>query len=242
MQSNIKNKYVERLSLLIKSGESLREQSKQNDTGRIYNRPGQSRYTTTHFIPNDAFTEWQTNCISLLDTVVPKSSIHRSSVEKFHSFSNIPSSKQFGVSFLKAILQDFEQGFLDNIEHQIDAEVNADFLTQAESLIKFGRSEKAHIPAAVIAGAVLEHGLRTICQSLDPPEPLETNGKHKMMSLLIDALKKRCVYNELTAKQLRSYADIRNAAAHGKFDDFTSSQVENMVSGVGSFLARYSPS
>ena len=51
--------------------------------------------------------------------------------------------------------------------------------------------------------------------------------------------KKRKVFNELTAKQLRSWADIRNSAAHGKFEEFNRSQVESMVSGVLDFLARH---
>ena len=240
MQRKIKIKYLERLTELIKTGSELQELSKQVVSGGNY-LTGEKHYRTTHYVPNDEFTEWKTNSVSLLDVVVPKSSIHRSSVERFNKLGNDPGSKKWGVSFLKAILQDFEQGFLDNLEHRIDAELNADFLTQAESLIEHGRSEKAHIPAAVISGAVLEHGLRSICQALDPPEPIEVNGKRLMLSALIETLKKREIYNELTAKQLRSFADIRNAAAHGNFGEFTPDQVKGMVNGIVSFLAAHAP-
>lgn len=240
MQSSAKEKYAARLEQLIRVGSDLPEMSKQVVSGGNY-LTGEKHYRTQLYVPSDAFTEWKTNCLSLLDVVVPKTSIHRTSVEGFSVLANDPASKKFGLSFLKAILEDFKQGFLDNIEHQIDAELNADFLFQAESLIEKGVSEKTHIPAAVIAGAVLEHGLRSICRSLDPPESDEANGKRLMLSVLIDALKKRGVYNELTAKQLRSFADIRNAAAHGNFDEFTPDQVKNMVAGVGSFLAAHAP-
>lgn len=241
MQSNVKQKYIARLEQLIQIGSDLPEMSKQVVSGGNY-VTGEKHYRTQHYVPSDAFTEWKTNALSLLDVVVPTSSIHRKSVERFNGLVNDPVSKKFGVSFLKAILQDFKEGFLENIEHQIDAELNADFLIQAESLVEKGISEKFHIPAAVIAGAVLEHGLRSICRSLEPPEPDEANGKRLMLSALIDALKKRGVYNELTAKQLRSFADIRNAAAHGNFDEFTPDQARNMVAGVGSFLATHAPS
>lgn len=240
IQSNLKQKYIVRLEYLIRIGSDLPELSKQVVSGGNY-VTGERAYRTQHYVPRDEFTEWRTNALSLLDVVVPKSSIHRISVERFTGLANDPASKKFGVSFLKAIAQDFKEGFLDNIESQIDAELNADFLTQAESLIENRISEKSHIPAAVIAGAVLEHGLRSICRSLEPPEPEEANGRRLMLSALIDGLKKRGVYNELTAKQLRSFADIRNAAAHGNFDEFTPDQARNMVAGVGSFLAAHVP-
>lgn len=241
MQSNVKQKYIVRLDQLIQIGSDLPEMTKQVVSSYNY-ISGEQRYRTQHYVPGDAFTEWKTNALSLLDTIIPTSSIHRTSVERFNGLDNDPASKEFAVSFLKAILQDFKEGFLDHIEYQIDAELNSDFLIQAESLIKTGTAEKSHIPAAVITGAVLEHGLRSICRSLEPPEPYEANGKRLKLSALIDALKKRGVYNELTAKQLRSFADIRNAAAHGDFDEFTPDQTRIMVAGVASFLAAHAPS
>jgi hypothetical protein len=71
-----------------------------------------------------------------------------------------------------------------------------------------------------------------------PPIGLEkADGNPKMMNALIDELKKAGAFNEIRAKQLRGYADIRNAAAHGNFSEFTRAQVENMIQGVQSFLA-----
>ena len=45
------------------------------------------------------------------------------------------------------------------------------------------------------------------------------------------------MFNEIQAKQLRAYAAIRNAAAHGEFTEFTRSQVETMVAGITQFIA-----
>jgi len=235
MRNSVKTKYIARLSQLIETGAALQVITETVQEGADIN--DKPTYRKRQRIPYDEFTQWKTNCLSLLDVIVPASSIHRPSVLRFTNSTNNPSSKAFGVPFMKAILDDFENGFLDSLHLQIDAELNADFLVQAESLIEHGVAEKAHIPAAVIAGAVLEHGLRSICQSVEPPEPTESKGKRLMMSALIDSLKKRGVYNELTAKQLRAFSDIRNAAAHGDFDAFDPDQVSNMVKGVGSFLA-----
>jgi hypothetical protein len=43
--------------------------------------------------------------------------------------------------------------------------------------------------------------------------------------------------NLIKAKQLRAWADVRNKAAHGEFDQFKKSDVEQMIEGINSFLA-----
>jgi uncharacterized protein YutE (UPF0331/DUF86 family) len=60
-----------------------------------------------------------------------------------------------------------------------------------------------------------------------------------MMNRLIDELKRNGIFNELKAKQLRAWADIRNKAAHGDFEQFNRSDVKMMLSGVENFLADY---
>lgn len=59
------------------------------------------------------------------------------------------------------------------------------------------------------------------------------------MNALIDSLKKRGVFNELQAKELRAWAALRNYAAHGNFSEFTRDQVESMVAGVLRFVTEH---
>jgi uncharacterized protein YutE (UPF0331/DUF86 family) len=66
---------------------------------------------------------------------------------------------------------------------------------------------------------------------------VNTRGEPRALNSLIDELKKAEVFNELKAKQLRSWADIRNAAAHGHFGDFSKADVAQMISGINNFLA-----
>lgn len=74
---------------------------------------------------------------------------------------------------------------------EIGAEVSADYLNQAESLLSFSRpSDKGEVAAAVISGAVLEHGLRMLCNKLEPSEPTEVEQKNLSLGGLIEALKK----------------------------------------------------
>lgn len=95
-----------------------------------------------------------------------------------------------------------------------------------------------HIPAAVLVGATLEQALRTLC-GRNGISVQKSNGEFKTLNPLIDDLKVAGIFNELKAKQLRSWADIRNAAAHGRFTDFSRNDVSSMISGVNQFLADY---
>ena len=142
---------------------------------------------------------------------------------------------------IQALQDDYNQGMLRNITEKIETNVVADFLTQAERLLKNDkRGIHTYGPAAVLAGAVLEDGLRRICDRQSPPISTNKRGGHpKAMGTLIDELKQSNVFNELKAKQLRAWADIRNAAAHGRFNEFERTDVAHLIPGVESFLAEY---
>jgi uncharacterized protein YutE (UPF0331/DUF86 family) len=83
----------------------------------------------------------------------------------------------------------------------------------------------------------LEKTLRKLCLTHQPPIAItDSKGDAKTLNPLIDDLKKAGVFNELKAKQLRAWADIRNKAAHGESDQFQRRDVEQMVRGVNNFL------
>jgi len=185
------------------------------------------------------FAEWRTNVATLLAQVIRKVHIHRSEVEKLPGLHPSTESLQEAVSLLKGIKDDLELGFLDDLTSEIEAAIAADYMGQAEDLLADEQGGKFdYIPAAVLAGAVLEKALRTICSQQQPPVSIvNTNGEPKKLYLLIDDLKKATAFNETKAKQLRAWAGIRNHAAHGEFDQFTRGDVEAMILGIKTFLA-----
>lgn len=89
----------------------------------------------------------------------------------------------------------------------------------------------------LIAGAVLEKSLKTIRSQLSPPEHTFKMDLH--WNLMHWHYQQKEALNELTAKQLRAWADVRNHAAHGNFDEFTKDQVGSMLSGINNFLIQY---
>lgn len=227
-------KYLDRFDELINEGENLEKIVSHPMGIRIYDSSFQD------------LLEWTVECISLLNQVVPQ---NHPSFGKW--FSDLALTSEFddpagmntvavyrGLGYLRAIESDLTAGILDDLRLKIEAEIAADYLGQAEQLLNEGQTGKYdHIPAAVLTGAVLEKELRTLCTKQNPPLSVEMNGKPLMLNRLIDDLKKAGTINELKAKHLKAWADIRNKAAHGQFDQFTRYDVELMISGVSNFLA-----
>jgi hypothetical protein len=137
---------------------------------------------------------------------------------------------QWGTSCLNLLGRandDYEQGFLFDTRTLIEAEVFDDFLEQAEHLLNSGYYQ----PAAVVIGSVLEDGLRKLCAKHEVPLPV----KPKLDTMHAD-LAKRGVYNKLMQKRVTTLADVRNRAAHGEWDEFTKTDVEDMLRNVRQFM------
>jgi hypothetical protein len=68
----------------------------------------------------------------------------------------------------------------------------------------------------------------------------EKHGKSipKKADSLNSDLAKAEVYTKLDQKSVTTWLDLRNKAAHGKYDKYTKAQVELMVQGVTDFLVR----
>ena len=133
-----KQKYISRLKKLIERGEAIEIRTKtipgteNSATGRL----SASRQITQINWPT--FVEWRTNCITLLDNIVPAKSLHMKTVDGFHTLKNEKGSLEFGISFLKSIKDDFNNGFLESLYLEIEAELSSDYMGQAEQLLTEG--------------------------------------------------------------------------------------------------------
>ncbi len=145
------------------------------------------------------------------------------------------------IEYVRALDKSYRAGIFDSVVQAVELEITTDYMTQAENLLSgAGAGQFAHVPAAVLAGAVLEDRLRRLCQRQHPPiSMMRGNNQKKALNDFIDDLKRVGVYNEVKAKQLRAWADIRNAAAHGEFDKFSRADVDQMIPAIKTFLAEY---
>ena len=81
---------------------------------------------------------------------------------------------------------------------------------------------------------MLEQGLRRIATKRD----VKVREKDDL-STLNQKLAAKDVYTRLVQKRLAVWTDVRNAADHGKFSEYSMSDVREMHAGVSSFLAQH---
>jgi hypothetical protein len=238
---DIDKKILTRFEELIKEApllaERMRREHEEANRGSGVVYFGESEFHS-QFVSAEAF---RTKAISLVTLVLGNAQRANDLVDEIRRLN----ANSYGIEHIVGILiglqDDYKKGLLSDITNMIEANIAADYMGQAEHLLGEGiQGQFDHVPAAVLAGAVLEDSLRRLCGRQMPPIPtIKPNGQDKMLNALIDDLKSANVYNELIAKQLRGWADIRNAAAHGRFDDFKREHVESMIKGIEVFLADY---
>jgi hypothetical protein len=138
------------------------------------------------------------------------------------------------VGCLKGAYETFKDGQLSNIRAILQADIFSDFLEMAEHLLERGYKDAA----AVLIGAVLEDTLRKLASNLGIP--LQTdNGKPKTIEPLNIELAKEGLYDKLIQKQVTTWADLRNKAAHGEFDKYDIKMVRMMLIFVQDFCTKY---
>lgn len=104
----------------------------------------------------------------------------------------------------------------------------------AEYLLQQGYKDAA----AVIVDSVLEEHLRKLSQKHGIPVVHGGSGPKKADTLNSD-LAGANVYSKLDQKSVTAWLDLRNNAAHGKYDQYTKEQVALTLEAVRNFVARH---
>ena len=217
---NLHDKYNERFKEFIKRGDGILQ--KYGWTGQEYPH----NYPAT-----DEFNQWYASAKNLIEKTCDKDSGH------YKQFDDLYAKNSGNSYFLaacmgvfKAAYEDFESGMLEDVRTLITAEVFTDFIEQAEYLL----GEHYKLPAAVLTGAVLEDGLRTLCNK----KGIQLGVKTKLETMNVE-LCKAGVYNKTVQKQVTAWSAVRNSAAHGRDTEFDESNVRDMISGIINFNSSY---
>jgi hypothetical protein len=234
LPEKLKAQYLARLAQLITEGTGIAASILEIPSKTSWGAPSVERDWDRRRL-----AKWRANCLTLLEPFGRQGTRLKEQLDFFAQVDGNKRDLESCVGILEALREDLEKGFLDELVLRVEAEVAANYMSQAEALLGEGVPGKFdHVPAAVLAGAVLEKALRTLCNQQQPPiVTTDAKGIPKTLNPLIDDLKKAAVFNELKAKQLRAWADVRNKAAHGEFDQFKKSDVEQMIQGINIFLA-----
>lgn len=140
------------------------------------------------------------------------------------------------ISILTAIRSEIAGGWLFTVKGLVAAELFSDFLDMSEHFLDTGYKD----PAAVMVGSVLEEHLRQLCIKNSIPIEEDKDGRPvpRKSDRLNAELAKAEVYTKLDQKLITAWLELRNNAAHGKYEAYTSEQVKQLLAGVTEFMAR----
>ncbi len=217
MNTSTKERSVERINWFIEKAEWVKTTVK-HPPPNVIDFPR---------IDKGAFFEWKTGAESLIIKITGEDSVYHKNFlqEVRHEYK---SSVDPGIGILKALKEEIESGYIDQIKDLVTAEVFTDFVYMAEHLLKNGYQD----PAASLIGAILENGLRKIATKKNIPVK---NGDD--ISSLNTKLSDSETYNRLTQQQIQMWKKIRDSAAHGRFEEYKKEDVQIMMQSVKRFLA-----
>jgi hypothetical protein len=174
--------------------------------------------------------QWKFSCLNAIEIIAGKKSIfyerfrHRSSSYTEDDFHKAIS---FHLSALKALKEDLEMGFLYGVEMLVTKDILDTIFDEARTLLK-ARYKDA---AAIYCRVIIETALKKICD-----KNKITYRIKERLSTISNKLRKKGHLNLPEWRQIQAWADIGNAAAHGKFDAYTADDVKNMLDGLETFL------
>lgn len=164
----------------------------------------------------------------------PAGSSYRNRMEKILERDHVSYQALHLAGVLQGLLDDIEAGYLQSVEQLVHADVFSDFLEMAEELLTKNYKD----PAAVLVGSVLEEHLRKLASQNGIA--IETAEGRPMKADTINAsLVKGTVYSKLEQKSVTAWLGLRNAAAHGEYDQYSHDQVERLLQDIRSFITRY---
>jgi hypothetical protein len=179
------------------------------------------------YVDNNQFLNWRVRARDLISKVCGKESEYYRDFER-HEKAYAGATNHGILLKLKSIFfaakDDYAKGYLTSIRNLVQAEVFDNELEQATELL----NGSYKLPAAVVAGVVLETTLRQMC--------IDKGIVQGKLNKMNDDLARVGAYNSLVQKRITALAAIRNSAAHGKPDEFSEKDVADMISQVRNFV------
>lgn len=140
---------------------------------------------------------------------------------------------RFGA-IVQALRDDIEAGWLSTVEELVHADTFSNFLDMSQELLEKGYRDAA----AVIAGAVLEAHLRSLCSKHSLPT-MRDDGSNLKAEALNSDLRKANVYASHQQKLVAAWQDLRNRAAHGEYGEYDDTDVRHQLMGIRNLLLAY---
>ena len=220
--ADIDKAYLEQLDYVINTFHTYRQRNQQ------HSNPGA-------WVVSEA-SHFDALAIAAINRIAGPDSVYGQQVntilEKYGSFAQ---DRLLGV--VQALRDDVAHGFLTGLKEIVRGDLFGDFLGMADYLAEQNYKDAA----AVIGGGVLEPHLRQLCKKNDIDIEIMTGTdlKPKRAEQLNSDLTKKKVYSLLEQKNVTAWLDLRNKAAHAKYEEYSKDQVTLMLQGLRFFVARY---
>lgn len=211
-------RYATRLQELIDESKDVASLAKISGNG----------FLTVPYIEDQAsLNAWLIKIKNIIETTFGSTSPHFRTLQEITQ-KDINSTSQINAikGLLIGSLDDLENGYLLGQEFLIAGEIFDSVLEEAKHILKNGYKD----PAAVLARVVLEDALKRLARQE------QLNDKQKA-SQLNDELRKAGKYNQPQWRQIQSWLDVGNFAAHGKFGEYSEEQVTDLIEGIERFIA-----
>ncbi len=141
------------------------------------------------------------------------------------------------MGVIKALRSDIAAGFLESVKELIHSELFSDFLDMADFLLSEGYKDAA----AVMGGGVLESHLHQLCIKYEVDLEITLSSgikKIKKADQLNSELASKKAYDLLDQKGITAWLDLRNKAAHAKYEEYSADQVLLLLQSIRNFIVR----
>jgi hypothetical protein len=209
-------RYADRIRELIEEGRAVAKLERDSSVGPYIQEkiPLHSWLTKVHNIIEMVFGTHSPH-------YQQKQQLTRRKIEYSHEVNQL-------VGLLEGALNDLENGYLICQEFIIAGEVFDSVVEQAKYLNQSGHKD----PAAVLARVVLEDSLKRLAREESLNETLSA-------SRINDELRRVGRYAQPQWRLIQAWLDLGNAAAHGRFAEYSQQDVQKLIEDIERFLAAH---
>jgi len=182
---------------------------------------------SSKYVPSGDWKQWATSAQSLVRAVFGVEDPHYVNfVEAYRKCNGYDYEVQGIGGVFKSAKDDFEGGYVFNVNLRISGEVFGDFVVLARHALAEGHKDVA----AVLAAAALEDALKRFAAA----KGLQVDGK--TMSDVVNALKASGLVSGAQKTLLDAMPRVRNHALHAEWEKISESDVGSIVGFVEQFL------
>lgn len=174
--------------------------------------------------------QWRASCMNLLRVSVGTSSFFYTDFPHDYVSHNTRYIEMYvtaGVGLLTSLRDEIDAGLITDLETIISANLLESIREQAEVLLNANYKDAS----AVYCRVMLETSLKKICDK----NSIRYRTRDTI-NPLAEALRTNEIINIIDWRQILSWADIGNAAAHGNFNLYSEDDVQRMIQGIDELI------